>query len=75
MKGYNFKANPSNTECEIYKVSRFEGEDKYLGKIILEDGKIREEKPNPANWLPVNQALAEMGLITRERANLADLGF
>lgn len=75
---YEFVVNADGTECIILKPSRKAGQEpKYLGKVVVygDGSKYRTEKADDVMWLPVNLALVELGWMTREQANLSDLGF
>lgn len=78
MTKYIFEVNEDKTECAVLKPSRKAGQEpKLLGKVIVygNGSKYRTEKEPDVMWLPVNLALIELGWITREGSNLAELGF
>ena len=70
---YEFKVNEDKTECEIYLLRPY----KYVGTVIKAPGGrslTKRVAPN-VRWLPINDALAAMGVISREEATKRALGY
>ena len=69
---YKFIVSEDGESCAIFMYRPY----KYVGTVIKAQGKRSRQKfATGVNWLPINDALEEMGAITKEESILGKLGY